>query len=203
MKKGLLFVVSGPAGSGKGTVLGELFKASEEFAYSVSATTRSPRPGEVHGKNYYYITKDEFQKLVDADSFIEHAEYVDNCYGTLRSEVEARLENGINVILEIEVQGALQVKERFPEAVFVLLLPPNYSTLSYRLHKRGTESEEVIQQRLEQAKNELKYFDLYDYVITNENGVIEPAVKTLMAIADAEKHKVSRTNNFVEEFLNN
>ncbi len=203
MKKGLLFVVSGPAGSGKGTVLSELFKASDEFEYSVSATTRSPRPGEEHGKNYYYITREEFQALVEKDGFVEHAEYVGNCYGTLRSEVENRLAEGINVVLEIEVQGAIQVKEKFPEAVFVLLLPPNYSTLSYRLHKRGTESEEVIQQRLLQAKNELKYFELYDYVITNENGVIEPAVKTLMAIADAEKHKVSRTENFVEEFLNN
>ncbi len=203
MNKGLLFVVSGPAGSGKGTVLSELFKRSEDFVYSVSATTRQPRPGEVHGVNYYYISKDEFKKLIEQDGFIEHAEYVDNYYGTLRSEVEDRLNEGKNVVLEIEVQGAAQVKAKYPEAVFVLLLPPNYSTLSYRLHKRGTETEEVIQERLAQAKKELESFDLYDYVITNENGVIDPAVNTILAISDAERHKVSRTENFVSEFLNN
>ncbi len=203
MNKGLLFVVSGPAGSGKGTVLSELFKRSEDFVYSVSATTRQPRPGEADGVNYYYITKEEFKKRIAEDGFIEHAEYVDNYYGTLRSEVEDRLNAGKNVVLEIEVQGAAQVKAKYPEAVFVLLLPPNYSTLSYRLHKRGTETEEVIQERLAQAKKELESFELYDYVITNENGVIDPAVNTILAISDAEHHKVSRTENFVSEFLNN
>ncbi len=203
MNKGLLFVMSGPAGSGKGTVLSEVFKKDGSFVYSVSATTRKPRPGEEHGVNYYYISKDEFKKLVDEDGFIEHAEYVDNYYGTLRSEVEDRLNEGKNVVLEIEVQGAAQVKAKYPDAVFVLILPPNYSTLSYRLHKRGTETEDVIQERLAQAKKELESFELYDYVITNENGVIEPAVNTILAIADAERHKVNRTENFVAEFLKN
>ncbi len=203
MNKGLLFVMSGPAGSGKGTVLSEVFKRSDDFVYSVSATTRQPRPGEVDGVNYYYITKEEFREKVAADGFIEHAEYVDNYYGTLRSEVEDRLNEGKNVVLEIEVQGAAQVKAKYPDAVFVLILPPNYSTLSYRLHKRGTEPEDVIQERLAQARKELESFNLYDYVITNENGVIEPAVNTILAIADAERHKVNRTENFVSDFLKN
>ena len=203
MKKGLLIVVSGPAGSGKGTILGKLFQRGLNFAYSVSATTRQPRPGEQHGVNYYYITREEFEEKIREDGFIEYAEYVGNYYGTLKSEVEARRAAGVNVILEIEVQGALQIKEKYPDAIFILLLPPNYSTLAQRLRGRGTEPEDVILMRLEQAKNELQYFNTYDYVITNENGVIDPAVETILSIVEAEQHKTARTEDFVREFLEN
>ncbi len=200
--KGLLLVVSGPAGSGKSTVLAEVVKDAD-FAYSVSATTRQPRPGEINGVNYHFITPEEFEEHVKNGDFVEHAEYVGNRYGTLYSEIKGKTDEGINVILELEVQGAENVKRMFPEAVLVWILPPDYTTLEQRLRGRGTENDEIITKRMQTAVKELQKFKLYDYVVMNETDKTEDAIKAFKDIVNAEKHKVSRTINFVDKFLNN
>ncbi len=200
--KGLLLVVSGPAGSGKSTVLAEIVKDAD-FAYSVSATTRQPRPGEINGVNYHFITPEEFEEHVKNGDFVEYAEYVGNRYGTLYSEIKGKTDEGINVILELEVQGAENVKRMFPEAVLVWILPPDYTTLEQRLRGRGTENDDVITKRMQTAVKELQKFKLYDYVIMNETDKTEDAIKAFKDIVNAEKHKVSRTINFVDKFLNN
>ena len=136
--RGTLVVISGPAGSGKGTVLGELMEMHPNYVFSVSATTRSPRPGEIDGKHYFFITREEFDRRVAEGDFLEHAEYVGNCYGTLRPFVEEMLSKGKNVLLDIEVNGAMQVREKFPEALLIFLTPPDYTTLAKRLRGRHT-----------------------------------------------------------------
>lgn len=200
--KGLLLVVSGPAGSGKSTVLAEIVKDAD-FAYSVSATTRQPRPGEINGVNYHFITPEKFEEHVKNGDFVEYAEYVGNRYGTLYSEIKGKTDEGINVILELEVQGAENVKRMFPEAVLVWILPPDYTTLEQRLRGRGTENDDVITKRMQTAVKELQKFKLYDYVIMNETDKTGDAIKAFKDIVNAEKHKVSRTINFVDKFLNN
>lgn len=199
-EKGLLLVVSGPAGSGKGSVLSNVVNDGG-YSYSVSATTRKPRPGEVDGVNYHFLTKEQFEKHIADGDFVEYAEYVGNYYGTLYSEIKGKTDEGINVILELEVQGAENVKKMFPDSVLIWILPPDYSTLESRLRGRGTESDDVVAMRMQTALKELEKFELYDYVITNETGKLEEASETLKAIVAAERHKVSRTNDFVKNFL--
>ena len=151
MKEGLLIVISGPAGSGKGTVLKHIFEDAVhggEFAYSVSATTRAPRPGEVDGVNYHYLSREDFEGRIARGELLEYTEYCGNYYGTLKSETEAVLESGRNLILEIEVEGAMNVKRRYPEAVAIMLLPPSFAKQEERLRGRGTETEEKILARL-------------------------------------------------------
>ena len=200
-EKGLLLVVSGPAGSGKGSVLANVVNDGG-YSYSVSATTRKPRPGELDGVNYHFLTKEQFEEHIANGDFVEYAEYVGNYYGTLYSEIKGKTDEGINVILELEVQGAENVKKMFPDSVLILILPPDYSTLESRLKGRGTESDDVVAKRMQTALKELEKFELYDYVITNETGKLEEASETLKAIVTAERHKVSRTNDFVKKFLN-
>lgn len=181
-KRGVLFVFSGPSGVGKGTLKAKLF---EEFAdrivYSVSATTRGPREGEVDGKDYFFISRQEFERRVKNNEFLEHAEFAGNCYGTPRAYVEKLLDSGMNVVLEIDVQGALQVMKSMPECVSVFILPPSFEELEHRLRGRGTETEEKIRERLETAKRELPYAPQYDYQIIN-GGDIEAAYQSLREV---------------------
>jgi len=200
-KRGTLLVVSGPAGSGKGTVNGILLQNTEKYVFSVSATTRQPRPGEVDGKHYFFMTREKFLSLVASDSFLEHAEYVGNCYGTLRSFVEEKLDEGKNVILEIEVQGALQIREKMPEAMLIFLCPPDYATLEKRLRGRGTETDEVIKKRLATALEEIKIAAGYDYLVVNEDGRSEEcAAKIDRIVNDRPEKNKEYILNFIKNF---
>ena len=178
-KRGVLFVFSGPSGVGKGTLKAKLFEEfADRIAYSVSATTRGPREGEVDGKDYFFISRQEFERRVKNNEFLEHAEFAGNCYGTPRAYVEKLLDSGMNVVLEIDVQGALQVMKSMPECVSVFILPPSFEELKHRLRGRGTETEEKVRERLETAKRELPYAPQYDYQIVN-GGDIEAAYQSL------------------------
>ena len=186
MSRGLLIVVSGPAGSGKGTVNSRLV-ATGDFVFSVSATTRAPRPGEIDGVNYHFIDKEEFQRRIDANGFLEYTTYCDNFYGTPLKEALAVLESGKNLILEIECDGAKNVKKIFPDAVLIMLIPPTYAIQEERLRGRATEPEEVIVKRLEKAKREIAQLDAYDYIVYNFNGGSAVAADDIKAIVRAEK----------------
>ena len=183
-KKGRLIVVSGPSGSGKGTILAEVLK-NPNFAYSVSATTRGPRDGEIHGKHYFFIDKAEFEKGIKNGGFIEYTEYGVNYYGTPLDFVNKNLEEGKNVILEIEVQGAMQIKKRFAEALFIFVTPESRKELSDRLYSRATEPEEDIVRRLAIADREIPASFLYDYIIINEKGKLDDAVADFFAAVRA------------------
>jgi guanylate kinase len=186
MRRGLLIVVSGPAGSGKGTVNSQLI-ATGDFVFSVSATTRAPRPGEVNGVNYHFIDREEFERRIDENGFLEYTTYCDNYYGTPLKEAMAVLESGKNLILEIECDGAKNVKRIFPDAVLIMLIPPTFAIQEERLRGRGTETEEVIQKRLEKAKREIEQIDAYDYIVYNYNGGSSVAADDIKAIVRAEK----------------
>ena len=164
IKKGILIVVSGFAGSGKGTIMKELVKRYDDYALSVSATTRQPRPGEKDGRDYFFVSREEFQRMIRDDELLEHACYVSNYYGTPRKYVEEKLKEGKDVILEIEVQGGLQIKEKYPDAVLVFITPPSAKVVYERLEKRGTESEEVILSRMGRSLEEAGVIDRYDYI---------------------------------------
>ncbi|MCQ2490436.1 MAG: guanylate kinase [Ruminococcus sp.] len=198
--KGRLIVFSAPSGCGKGTMLTEILK-DESFRCSVSATTRQPREGEIDGVNYYFISNEEFEKRVENDEFVEHAGYCDHYYGTLKSEVDPYLEKGINVILEIEVQGAMNVRRLRPDALLVFIAPPSVQELSRRLHKRGTETEEVIAQRVAAAYEELTYAPKYDYIIVND--ALENAVSDFFAVTRAERLNSDSQSEFIDEVLKN
>ncbi|BAE84518.1 guanylate kinase [Desulfitobacterium hafniense] len=187
---GLLIVLSGPSGAGKGTLCQELLRQLPQVKYSVSATTRQPRPGEMDGLHYYFRSREEFQTMIEQDQLLEWAEFCGNYYGTPQFAVEQAIQAGNDVILEIEIQGALQVKQRFPQGVFIFVVPPSMDELSQRIHKRGTESEEVIQKRLQTAARELEYVSEYDYVVVNDE--IPLAVDKLKSILLAEKCRVKR-----------
>jgi len=186
MSRGLLIVVSGPAGSGKGTVNSQLV-ATGDFVFSVSATTRAPRPGEVDGVNYHFIDKEEFQRRIDENGFLEYTTYCGNFYGTPLKEALAVLDNGKNLILEIECDGAKNVKKIFPDAVLIMLIPPTFAIQEERLRGRATETEDVILARLEKAKREIEQLDAYDYIVYNYNGGSAVAADDIKAIVRAEK----------------
>lgn len=187
---GLLIVLSGPAGVGKGTVCTALRKRMPELVYSVSATTRQPRQGEIDGVNYFFRTREQFQDMIRRDALLEHAEYVGNYYGTPRDFVDNTLSGGKDVILEIEVQGALKVKEKFPEAIFVFLLPPSLDVLKQRITGRGTESLETIERRMNEASRELGLLSHYDYAVMNDE--IDAACDRIRSIIIAEHCRGTR-----------
>lgn len=181
-KKGTLFVFSGPSGVGKGTLNAKLFaEFGDQMAFSVSATTRAPREGEIDGTHYFFIDKQEFENRIANNDFLEYAQFAGNCYGTPKSYVMSLLEAGKNVLLEIEVQGAMQVMERMPECVSIFVLPPSFEELERRLRGRGTETEDKIVKRLETAKGELAYADKYRYQVIN-GGDLEAAYQELRSI---------------------
>lgn len=183
--KGVLVIVSGPSGAGKSTIISRVSKLRDDIRFSVSATTRQPRPGEVDGVNYYFKTQEEFWEMIKLDAFLEHAEYVGNSYGTPAAPVDNDLSQGFNVILDIEVQGAAQVMEKRPDAVSIFLCPPSLEELERRLRGRGTDSEEKIRDRLMAAHREYAQAHKYSYIIINDDA--DTAVRELDAIITAEK----------------
>lgn len=195
MKKGILVVVSGFSGAGKGTVMKSLLEKYDNYALSISATTRAPREGEVHGREYFFKSVDEFESLIAQDAFVEYAKYNANYYGTPKSYVLEHLEAGHDVILEIEMQGALKVKEKMPETLLVFLTPPNAQILRERLVGRGTETMDVVEQRLMIANDEAKVMDQYDYVLIND--VLEKCVEDLHNLIQSEKCSADRNAEFV------
>ena len=178
--KGKAYVIAGPSGVGKGTVVKELLKRDDKLCVSISATTRQPREGEIDGVNYYFVSFDQFEELVENDGFLEHACYVDNFDGTPVQPVMDKLEQGFDVILEIEVQGAMQVLEKMPGSKGIFLLPPSFAELEKRLRGRGTESDDSIMQRLETAATELGCINMFDYYVVNDK--VEHAVDTILDI---------------------
>lgn len=187
MYKGRTFIISGPSGVGKSTVLKELFKDREDLYFSVSATTREPRPGEVDGVHYHFTDVDEFRKMISEDAFLEYAEYVGNFYGTPKKFVDAAMDQGRDVILDIEIQGAQQVCAKRPETVRIFIAPPSWAELERRLTDRGTDDEDKVQKRLLRAKVELKMADRYDYFVVNDT--VDNAVFQLKSILCAEHCK--------------
>ena len=200
--KGLLFVFSGPSGVGKGTIMKEFTsKYPEENFISVSATTRKPRPGEEHGVHYYFMNQDEFTELVENGGMLEYANFSGNYYGTPKAPVYKTLEEGKNVFLEIEVQGAAKVKQICPEAIFIFVMPPNMDELARRLTDRNTEDQKTIELRLSNAKREIEQAKNYDYIIVN--NTIEEAVNELTAIVSSSKCAYDNMKNFIDEVLKN
>lgn len=197
LPQGLLLVVSGPSGAGKGTICELLRKQLPGLGYSVSVTTRAPRPGEVDGVDYFFKSVAEAQAMIAHEELLEYAQVYGNYYGTPRRFVEQQLQAGKDVLLEIDIQGALQVKEHYPEGVFVFIVPPSLDELSKRIYKRGTDSLEVIRRRLAGAATELGYARKYDYLIVND--VAEKAAAKVLTIMAAERYKVSRTYFIVDE----
>lgn len=201
MDRGLLLVISGPAGSGKGTVIKALMEKEKNIAYSVSATTRAPRPGEVNGVNYHFISVEDFKKRIEEGGILEYTEYCGNFYGTPKKEAEAVLDSGKNLILEIEVEGAGNIKRLCPEAVLIMLLPPSHAEQEKRLRGRGTETEEKILARLAQAREEIKQLGIYDYVVYNRDGEIDECAGDISAIIRAERLSRHRHPDAEKKFL--
>lgn len=197
--KGILFILSGPSGVGKGTVRARLFERDDRLKYSISVTTRNKRPGEVDGVDYFFKTKEEFEQLIKEDKLLEYAKYVDNYYGTPREYVETTLAKGYDVLLEIEVQGAMQVQKSFPDGVFIFLFPPSLTELKNRILTRGTESEELIQSRMTKALSEIDMVHEYDYVVVNDD--IDQAVDKIQAIIQSEHCKRERVAKYYQRML--
>lgn len=196
-KQGTLVVVSGFAGTGKGTVMKALVGKYDSYALSISATTRDPRPGETDGKEYFFKTKKEFEQMIEEDAFVEYACYVGNYYGTPKKYVEEQLTAGKDVILEIEIQGALKVKEQFPDALLLFIAPPSADVLKERLVGRGTETEEVIEKRLSRAVEESEGIENYDYLVVNDD--LGECVETVHQMIQSAGWKMSRRTEDVEE----
>ncbi|SFP92260.1 guanylate kinase [Butyrivibrio proteoclasticus] len=196
-RKGIIIVVSGFSGAGKGTIMKELTKRYDQYALSISATTRNPREGEENGREYFFITTEEFEKLIAENGLIEHAKYVNNYYGTPRKYVEEKLSQGIDVILEIEIQGALQIKEQYSDAVLLFVMPPSAQVLEKRLRGRGTETDEVIAKRLARAKEEAVGIEKYDYIVVNDD--LDECVEKVHEIIGSAHNTPDRNADFINE----
>ncbi len=196
-KKGILVVVSGFSGAGKGTLMKRLLEKYDNYALSVSATTRAPREGEEHGREYFFHTKQEFEELILQDALIEYAQYVDNYYGTPKAYVEKQLNAGTDVILEIEIQGALKVKHKLPDTLLLFVTPPSAEELKRRLVNRGTESMEVIESRLRRASEEAKGMSEYDYILVNDT--VEECVDRMHQVIQSQHDKTENCRAFIEK----
>ncbi len=194
-RKGILIVVSGFSGAGKGTLMKELLKKYDNYALSISATTRKPREGETDGKEYFFKTVEDFEKMIAQDELIEYAKYVNNYYGTPRVYVEEQLQAGMDVILEIEIQGALKVKKKFPETLLMFVTPPDAGTLKSRLVGRGTETMDVIESRMKRAAEEAEGMDAYDYLLINDD--LDTCVREMHHIIQGEHNRVFRNEEFM------
>ncbi len=199
-KQGLLIVVSGPSGTGKGTICKRLLEKNPDMFLSVSATTRAPREGEEHGVHYYFMSEQEFLDNVKNEGMLEHAVFCENYYGTPKKIVDEMLNNGRDVILEIEVQGAMKVRSKMPEGVYVFVVPPSMDELKKRLSGRGTETQEVIEKRINTAIHEFGYIEKYNYILLNDD--VESAVERLEAIINAEHCRIERNKKIIEEVCN-
>lgn len=200
--RGLLIVLSGPSGVGKGTVRAAIFKNNiYNYVYSVSATTRNMRPGEVDGVDYHFTSREEFEQLIEDDTLLEYAEYVGNYYGTPIHWIEDNLSKGNDVFLEIEVQGALKVRERMPDGIFIFLAPPNLNELESRITARGTDAQEIIYERMQKAREEIDMMKHYDYVVVNDK--VENAVNKINGIIQSEHLKVSRVVDQIKMQIHN
>ena len=200
MSKGILVVVSGFSGSGKGTVMKRLMEKYDNYALSVSVTTRNPRPGEKDGEAYFFRTKEEFEQMIREDGLIEYAQYVENYYGTPRKYVEEQLASGRDVILEIEIQGAMKIREKFPDTLLLFVTPPSAEELKNRLIGRGTETMDVIESRLARAVEEAEGIESYDYLVVND--VLEDCVEEVHQIIQNEHYRVNRNESAIQEMRN-
>lgn len=199
MTKGLLLVISGPSGCGKGTICKKLLSRNQNINFSISATTRKPRKGEANGINYFFVGKEEFKNMIKNDEFLEYASVHGNYYGTPKKYVFEKMAEGENIILEIDVQGALQIKEKYPEGVFIFILPPSMEELKNRIVKRGTESKEDIDRRLNNAYKEIELAKQYDYIVLNDQ--VLSAVEKIESIIIAEKNRTLRQKNLLDEII--
>ena len=196
-EQAILVVISGFSGAGKGTLLKAMMEKYHNYALSISATTRSPREGEQNGKEYFFVNRESFEKMIEEGQLIEYAQYVNNYYGTPRQYVFQQMADGKDVILEIEIQGALKIKEQFPESLLLFVMPPNADELKRRLVGRGTESTEVIEARLHRAEEEAAGIDSYDYILINDN--LEQCVEDMHQLIQAQHNRVSNNLDFIEQ----
>ena len=197
-ERGQLIVLSGPSGVGKSTVIAELFSQRSNIYFSVSYTTRQPRVGEQDGVNYNFVSREEFERMIADDELLEYAEYVDNYYGTSMKLIQEKLDAGIDVLLDIEVQGAAKVRARCPDALFIFIIPPSFEELSRRLHRRNTDSEDVIAGRLAKARQEFREIPKYDYLVINDK--VANVVHEIEAILTAAECRVSSRSRMLAQF---
>lgn len=198
-RKGMLIVISGPSGSGKGTICDEILNSRDDLSISVSATTRTPRPNDVEGKTYSFKTEEEFKSMIDSHELLEWVKYCGNYYGTPKKQLESKLNEGVDIVLEIDVIGGLSIREKYPESILIFILPPSFKELLHRLKGRGTEDEEVINKRIKKAIDEIEYGKKYDYFV--QNDTVENAVTQIGKIIDSEKSRLVRNLNKFSDFL--
>ena len=201
MCEGRIFIISGPSGSGKDTVLSKLFEALKEIKFSISSTTRAIRGNEVEGGKYNYISKEKFFSMIDNDELLEYNEFVGNFYGTPKAPIEEAVKKGIDILVEVDVNGAAQIREKKPQAISIFIMPPSLEVLKNRLSNRGTETPELVEKRLKSALDEIARANEYDYIVVNDD--LQEAVLDITSIINSEKSRLDRQQHLIEEILNN